>query len=243
MPGGGDLSRLPRVDFLAPPPRHTRPGGGRLEPTSAGRPPRIAPSVESAPAVVALLIDLGHRPAALARGSSLESAAPARGVYPISLIEEPAVDLPAQGYRLRIGSAGIDVVAPDRAGLLHAAATLRQWLSLHDRAPGAAIEWIATVEIEDWPDFLDRGVMLDISRDQVPTLATLEHLTDLLASWKINQLQLYTEHTFAYAGHEEVWRGWSPLTPADIRALDQRCHERGIELVPTRTASGTSIGG
>ena len=75
--------------------------------------------------------------------------------------------------------------------------------------------------IEDWPDFAARGVMLDISRDKVPTLATLTGLVDLLAGWKINQLQLYTEHTFAYAGHERVWRGASPMTGEQIERLDQ----------------------
>jgi hypothetical protein len=154
------------------------------------------------------------------------------------MIEEPTVDLPPQGYRLRVRSSGIEVVAPDRAGILHATATLRQWLALHPRDRGAPLEAIAGIEIEDWPDFPDRGVMLDISRDQVPTVATLERLIDLLASWKINQLQLYTEHTFAYAGHEEVWRGWSPLTPADVRLLDARCAERGIDLVPNQNSFG-----
>ena len=236
---GGCLRRLQRVDFLTPPPRHCQPTGGRLEPTQEARSPRLAPAVEGAPVVAELLHQLGHRrPAALARPSEPSSAAPARGAFPLALIEEPAVDLPAQGYRLRIGGAGIDIVAPDRAGLLHGAATLRQWLALEERAPNAPLQSIATVEIEDWPDFLDRGVMLDISRDQVPTLATLEQLTDLLASWKINQLQLYTEHTFAYAGHEDVWRDWSPLSPADVRALDAFCHERGIELVPNQNSFG-----
>jgi hypothetical protein len=154
------------------------------------------------------------------------------------MIEEPTVDLPPQGYRLRVGAAGIDVVAPDRAGLLNATATLRQWLALHHRAPGAPIETLWGLEVEDWPDFLDRGVMLDVSRDQVPTLATLERLIGLLASWKINQLQLYTEHTFAYAGHEEVWRGWSPFTPADVRSLDARCAQHGIDLVPNQNSFG-----
>ncbi len=154
------------------------------------------------------------------------------------MIEEATVDLPPQGYRLRVGAAGIDVVAPDRAGLLNATATLRQWLALHPGDPGAPLETLWGIDIEDWPDFPDRGVMLDVSRDQVPTLATLERLIDLLASWKINQLQLYTEHTFAYAGHDEVWRGWSPLTPADVRSLDARCAERGIELVPNQNSFG-----
>ena len=36
--------------------------------------------------------------------------------------------------------------------------------------------------------------MLDISRDRVPTLATVMDLIDRLAGWKINQFQLYMEH-------------------------------------------------
>ncbi len=39
-----------------------------------------------------------------------------------------------------------------------------------------------------------------------------------LPRWKINQLQLYIEHTFAYRGHEEVWQNASPLTADEIRA-------------------------
>ena len=35
-----------------------------------------------------------------------------------------------------------------------------------------------------------------------------------LAEWKINQVFLYTEHTFAYEGHETVWKDADPLTPA-----------------------------
>src|SRR3954466_3912018 len=64
---------------------------------------------------------------------------------------------------------------------------------------------IPCLHIEDWPDFPVRGVMIDISRDKVPTMATLYSLVDLLVSMKINQLQLYTEHTFAYRNHKEVW--------------------------------------
>ena len=55
--------------------------------------------------------------------------------------------------------------------------------------------------MEDWPDVAVRGVMLDVSRDKVPTIATLEALIDRLAAWKVNHVELYMEHTFAYAGH------------------------------------------
>ena len=47
---------------------------------------------------------------------------------------------------------------------------------------------LPSLEIEDWPDFPARGVMLDISRDKVPPIETLFSLIDLLAQWKTNQL-------------------------------------------------------
>ena len=92
--------------------------------------------------------------------------------------------------------------------------------------------------ITDWPDTPVRGVMLDISRDKVPTLATLLELVDRLASWKVNQLQLYTEHTFAYRDHEDVWRDASPITADEIRTIDDYCRARHVELVPNQNCLG-----
>ena len=94
------------------------------------------------------------------------------------------------------------------------------------------------MRIEDWPDFPNRGVMLDISRDKVPTMATLFALVDLLASMKFNQLQLYTEHTFAYRQHPQVWADASPMTGEEILELDAYCRERFIQLVPNQNSFG-----
>jgi hypothetical protein len=80
--------------------------------------------------------------------------------------------------------------------------------------------------------------MLDISRDKVPTMETLEVLVDRLASWKINQVQLYFEHTFAYRGHEEVWRRASALSADEVRQLDAYCRARHVELVPNQNCLG-----
>jgi len=82
------------------------------------------------------------------------------------------------------------------------------------------------------------GLMLDVSRDKVPTMATLKWLTDLLARLGFNELQLYTEHTFAYARHETAWRGCSPMTAAEIRELDDYCYARGIRLTPNQNSFG-----
>lgn len=136
-----------------------------------------------------------------------------------------------QGYSLTITPERIDIVAEQPAGVFYAAQTLRQLLQQR----GATLPLL---RCRDWPDFANRGVMLDISRERVPTMQTLYDLVDLLAAWKINQLQLYTEHTFAYRNHPEVWAQASPITSEQILALDAYCHERFIELVPNQNTFG-----
>ncbi len=139
--------------------------------------------------------------------------------------------LPAQGYRLAIGPSGIECRGADLAGLQYAVATLTQVVR---QCPSA----LPAGEIADWPDFPVRGVMLDISRDKVPTMETLYSLADLLAGMKINHLQLYTEHTFAYRGHRDVWADASPMTAEQILLLDAYCRERMFELAPNQNSFG-----
>jgi hypothetical protein len=136
-----------------------------------------------------------------------------------------------QAYRLAVDAAGVTAEAQDAAGLFYAAVTLAQLVRLSGGRVPACV-------IRDWPDFQARGVMLDISRDKVPTMATLFGLVDQLADLKLNQLQLYTEHAFAYRGHEEVWRDASPVTPDEVRALDRHCRARCVELVPNQNSFG-----
>ena len=136
-----------------------------------------------------------------------------------------------QGYELTITPRAIHLVAQTPAAIFYAVTTLIQLLEQYSRT-------LPAMRILDWPDFPNRGVMLDISRDKVPSMETLYDLVDMLASWKINQLQLYTEHTFAYQKHPAVWAEASPLTGADILALDAYCRERFIELVPNQNTFG-----
>ena len=147
----------------------------------------------------------------------------------VSLELDPS--LRAEQYHLRIMPAGVRMTGRDARALFYAAQTFKQLLR---QFPDS----IPAMEINDWPDFPARGVMLDISRDKVPTMATLFALVDELAEWKINQLQLYTEHTFAYAAHPEVWATASPMTGEEILALDEYCRARFIELVPNQNSFG-----
>lgn len=158
-----------------------------------------------------------------------------RGV-PVKLALDPAEFSHPEAYRLDVSATVMHLAAPSPAGLFYGLMTLAQWMTLHrkraedDRLPG--------LHIEDRPDLAHRGVLLDVSRDRVPTMETLYALVDRLAEWKFNQLQLYMEHTFAYAGHEVVWRDASPFTGEEIEALDSYCAARFIELVPNQNSFG-----
>ena len=136
-----------------------------------------------------------------------------------------------QGYRLSISSEGIVIAGGDLAGVFYGVQTLRQLL----QTQGPTLPQLV---IDDWPDYPARGVMHDISRGKVPTMETLYDLIDMLASWKVNQFQLYIEHTFAYEQHRQVWENASPLTAEDILALDAYCRERHIDLVPNQNSFG-----
>ncbi len=159
------------------------------------------------------------------------SAVPA-GQVGLTLAIMPEAVAHPEGYRLRIIPEGITIQGRDAAGVFYGVCTLIQ---LVQQAAGGVLPCL---DIADWPDFPARGVMLDVSRDKVPTMETLFALVDRLASWKLNQVQLYTEHTFAYRQHPDVWQDASPLTGAEILALDAYCRERFVELVPNQNSFG-----
>ena len=155
-----------------------------------------------------------HRPKAAIRG----------------IRSEFAPDHP-EGYALTITRSGIDIHYREMGGLRAAFATLRQLFREYRRR-------LPCVSIQDYPDFSRRGVMLDISRGRVPKAETLHHLVELLATFKINEFQLYTEHTFAYRNYRPVWNGWGPLTGKEIEGLDARCRALGIDFVPNQNSFG-----
>jgi hexosaminidase len=136
-----------------------------------------------------------------------------------------------EGYSLTIDRRGVRIEYRETGGLRAAGATLRQLIREYGRR-------LPYLKIRDWPDFARRGVMLDVSRGRVPKLETLLDLVERLADFKINEFQLYTEHTFAYRRYKSVWQSWGALTAAEIRTLDARCRELGIDLVPNQNSFG-----
>ncbi|BDR54774.1 hypothetical protein KIMH_08850 [Bombiscardovia apis] len=142
--------------------------------------------------------------------------------------------LAAQEYRIVIDErqpSPVNLIGGDMEGLRYAVQTLRQIFK--QSAP-----LLPQLRIEDKPVFAVRSYSLDVTRGRVPTMAWLKAWANKLAYYKYNQLQLYIEHTFAFDGMSESWRGTSPLQPQDIIEFDTYCAQLGIELVPSLSTFG-----
>jgi len=134
-------------------------------------------------------------------------------------------------YRISTSDSGFALLAGTETALFRGLATLQQILAIKETN-------LPYIQVDDEPDFKDRGVMIDISRCKVPTLETLKELIDSFALLKYNQVQLYTEHTFAFINHSVVWADASPYTAADILEIQSYCNSRYIELVPNLNCFG-----
>jgi hypothetical protein len=137
----------------------------------------------------------------------------------------------AGAYHLRIDSEGTAIRANDEAGFFYAAQTLAQ-------IDGQFPDQRPCLDIVDWPDYPVRGFYHDITRGKVPKLETLFELADTCAHYKLNHLELYIEHTYAFRNHPEIWAEASPLTADEIRALDEHCARLHIDLVPSFSTFG-----
>ncbi|MDP4153390.1 MAG: glycoside hydrolase family 20 zincin-like fold domain-containing protein [Bacillota bacterium] len=135
-----------------------------------------------------------------------------------------------EGYILSIDKHGI-VINGGEKGILYGISTIRQLL----RTEGNTLPF---VNIDDKPILPVRGFLLDISRGKVCTMETLKEVARRCVLYKINQLQLYVEHSFAFSFAEEMWKNRTPITADEIREFDEYCDTLGIELVPCLATFG-----
>lgn len=146
------------------------------------------------------------------------------------------VSLPPEGYLVSGDGESLILASQDAPGKLYGMLFLQR-LAQFDQDLLFRI-FTGNERAFEAPRIPVRAYMLDISRNRVPTQDFLKLLVRTLAHLQFNQLQLYTEHTFAYTDHEKVWRGYSPMTPSEIQELDQWCRDRAIELVPNQNSLG-----
>lgn len=136
-----------------------------------------------------------------------------------------------QAYRLTITMEEVLVKGGDGAGLLYGVQTLCQIVEQY----GALLP---AVTIRDFPRIPRRGYYLDQARGRVLKLEELKRVADRLCRYKLNEFQLYVEHTYLFRDLSEMWRDTVPLTAEEIMELDDYCAGRHIELVPSLSSFG-----
>ena len=90
---------------------------------------------------------------------------------------------PEGWYRLILDASGIRAQAADRSGALYAKVTLNRLAEASAGAP------LPAMEIEDWPDFSYRGLMLDPARHFIPAWKLKDYIR-LMTRYKLNVLHL-----------------------------------------------------
>ena len=155
-----------------------------------------------------------------------------------------------EGYELRVLADRVLIKAAKPAGVFYGCQTLRQLfpVQIESRAKVQGVEWSARiVRIEDRPQFVWRGLMLDPARQFITKKGILKCL-DWMAYHKMNRLHLHLTDT-------EGWRveikkyprltgvgAWADLgegiklggfyTQEDIREIVAYATERFITIVP-----------
>ena len=182
---------------------------------------------------LALAIERQHRPHRRENTIVLLRAARDRAIYPPDEFGyvPPREPLPDQAYQLTIGPQGAVIVAESASGLFYGVQTLRQIVRLRQRE-------LPQLVIDDRPALAERGVLLDVCRGKVPTLATLKELVEKLSFFKINQFQMHNEHAYYFPRHPEIGATADRLTNEEMLELDAHCRRFHVELVPNLQSFG-----
>ena len=165
-------------------------------------------------------------------GESVKLCAALTDPYPeVKTVFIEADDGETEGYTISICGDGVRIKGESAAGAFYGMQTLRQMIKEFGKA-------LPACEIEDRPDFPERGFYHDITRGRVPTLKKLKEIAAELSYFKINELQLYVEDAFAFREFEGIITADECLTAAEMSELDTFCYEHFIELVPSLSTFG-----
>ena len=80
--------------------------------------------------------------------------------------------------------------------------------------------------------FDDLGMMVDCSRNAVPTVETVKQLASLLACMGYTYIYLYTEDTYELENNPYFGYLRGRYTKEEIREIDAFCADIGLELIP-----------
>ncbi len=140
--------------------------------------------------------------------------------------------LAAEGYRLQITPAGVDIACRDRNGLRNAFVTLSQALQMD-----SGVYTLPCLEVEDWPDSPFRCMLIDMAREYIEPQRVKETLRRM-AEAKMNKaiFHLMDSAHYALQSHRYPQLNRSSLlqyTPEEMRELVEYAAFWGIDAIPS----------
>lgn len=158
--------------------------------------------------------------------SNIVTASDSQDAIPLRI--EMDSTLPAEGYHLSIDGTRILLAGSDAAGLFYAGQTLLQIIAFSEKD-------LECVEIEDWPRYPVRELMVDMGRGIYP-FPMLKRMVRILSRLKLNSLHvhLYDDHLCSIRfnnlplGKENPWA----ITIQQLGELVRYARKYHVTIVP-----------
>jgi len=139
------------------------------------------------------------------------------------------IELKKEEFIISILKSEVLIRSSSVSGALYGFYTLYQ-LALQDE--------LQEMIIQDSPDLEVRGVMIDISRNKIPSMDQLMILISELSLMKINHLELYVEGFSFLVKALPEGESLTPLTAEEFTFLQEYAKKLSIDLVPNMNGLG-----
>lgn len=131
-----------------------------------------------------------------------------------------------EAYQIRVTSNKVDITAKSDAGLFYALQTLGQMIICEGKN-----SYIPEVNIEDYPAFAYRGVMMDFAHGGLLTEDEIIKQIDFLARWKMNQYYFYNEVSIEMKGYPLINYN-ACYSQEQIKRIVAYAREKHVDVIP-----------
>lgn len=144
----------------------------------------------------------------------------------VPVINEKTGPQAREAYKLHVTAKKVEITAPFDAGIYYAMQTLRQLITGEENYC-----FIPEVNIEDYPAFVYRGVMMDFSHGGLLTEEEIKNQIDFLARWKMNQYYFYNEVSIEMKGYSLINYN-ACYSQEQIKRIIAYARERHMDVIP-----------
>ena len=131
-----------------------------------------------------------------------------------------------ESYKISVTPNKVQITSKSDAGLFYALQTMRQLITSNEKN-----SYITEVEIEDYPAFVYRGVMMDFSHGGLLTEAEIKSQIEFLSRWKMNQYYFYNEVSIEMKGFPLINYN-ACYSQEQIRRIVTYARERHMDVIP-----------